>query len=59
MLCYKDMVFCTAKDCANMECIRNTRGPHFTPDEWWANKVAYADIKDGCHEYRKEDRTNT
>ena len=56
MLCYKDMSFCTAKDCTNMECNRNTSGPNFNPDDWWKDKVAYAAFKEKCKEYRKGDK---
>lgn len=55
MICYKDRSFCTALDCSNLSCIRNTRRDDFKPDEFWADKVCYADMKDTCTEYEKVD----
>lgn len=54
MLCYKDMMFCNAEDCAVTECRRNRRGSNFTPDEFWKDKVCIGDIKQKCKEYKKE-----
>ena len=55
MLCYRDMTFCTSKDCGNTECPRNTKGPMFDPDEFWKDRVAMADFQKTCKEYKKED----
>ena len=55
MLCYKDMSFCSAKDCANKECPRNTRGFNFTPDDWWKDRVAIMDFQRSCKEYSKDE----
>lgn len=54
MLCYRDMTFCTAKDCTVKDCPRNIHGDNFTPDEFWKNKVCYADFKSSCPKYMKE-----
>ena len=55
MLCYKDMTFCSATDCDNMECPRNTRGPLFAPDEWWSQRVAYSNFKRNCKEFKPKE----
>ena len=55
MLCYKDMSFCNATDCANKECPRNTRGPNYTPDDWWKDRVAIMNFKDSCKDYTKDE----
>ena len=55
MLCYKDMSFCSAKDCANKECPRNTRGYNYTPDDWWKDRVAIMDFKASCKDYTKDE----
>lgn len=55
MICYKDMTFCTAKDCAKLDCPRNTKGANFKPDEFWKDKIAWANFKESCPEYRKEE----
>ena len=31
MLCYKDMTFCAADDCSNLNCLRNTKRADFQP----------------------------
>ena len=54
MLCYKDMTFCNAEDCAVTECGRNRKGSNFTPDEFWKDKVCIGDIKQNCKEYKKK-----
>lgn len=55
MLCYKDMTFCSSNTCGNFECPRNTRGPLFTPDEWWSERVAYGSFEATCTEYVKDE----
>ena len=55
MLCYKDMAFCDARDCANKECSRNTRGTNYTPDDWWKDKVVIMDLQRSCKEYVKDE----
>ena len=54
MLCYKDITWCNAKDCAKRDCFRNTRGTNFDPDDYWKDKVAVACFKDWCKNYKKE-----
>lgn len=54
MICYKDMQFCNAKDCAVLTCPRNTNGVYFNPDEFWKTKVCIGNIKDKCESYEKE-----
>lgn len=54
MICYKDMTFCNAKDCAKLDCPRNTRGSNFKPDDWWKDKVCIGNLKDRCQQYEKE-----
>lgn len=57
MLCYKDMTFCASKDCANMDCPRNTRNEKsFHPDEFWKKRVCVADFSKDCKDYRKESK---
>ena len=51
---YKDMTFCTVKDCTKLDCHRNTNGYNFTPDEFWKDKVAFCDFKDNCPEYKRQ-----
>ena len=55
MLCYKDMAFCDATDCANKECNRNTRGYNYTPDDWWKSRVAIAELQQDCKDYIKDE----
>lgn len=55
MLCYKDMAFCDAMDCANKKCPRNTRGTNYTPDDWWKDKVVIMDLQRSCKEYVKDE----
>lgn len=55
MLCYKDMSFCTAQDCTNLECSRNTRRGDFNPDDFWSDKVCYGDFLSDCKNYTKEE----
>lgn len=61
MFCYKDRSWCTAKDCANLKCDRNTRNKDvFNPDEFWSKYICYAvDIKNNCKDYVKEDIEST
>lgn len=54
MICYKDMMFCNAKDCKVYDCRRNINGFNFTPDDFWKEKVCIGDIKDKCKSYKKE-----
>lgn len=55
MLCYKDMTFCAAKDCTDMECRRNTRNEDFFhPDDFWKDKIAISDFQKRCPNYKKE-----
>lgn len=54
MICYRDMMFCNAKDCANLDCRRNTKNINLPPDDFWADKICIGDIKDKCKNYRKE-----
>lgn len=59
MLCYKDMSFCTATDCGNLECIRNTRGSFYNPpDDFWKEHTCYADFQRTCKDYKKENNMN-
>lgn len=55
MMSYKDMTFCTAKDCAKMECLRNTRNKKFfCPSDFWKDKIAWSDFQNqGCPDYAK------
>lgn len=54
-MCYRDMTFCTAKDCRNMKCRRNTRNTDFFhPDEFWKEHIAYSDFFKECPYYKKE-----
>lgn len=54
MICYRDMMFCNAKDCANLDCRRNTKNINLPPDDFWADKICIGDIKDKCKNYKKE-----
>lgn len=55
MFCYKDRTWCTAKDCANLKCDRNTRNKEvFNPDEFWEKRIAYCDRVKDCKYYKKE-----
>jgi hypothetical protein len=55
MLCYKDKTWCTARDCVNMKCDRNTRNKEvFNPDEFWEKRIAYCDYAKDCKYYKKE-----
>lgn len=54
MLCYKDMTFCTAIDCVNLECKRNMNREDFTPDSFWKDKIAQSDFRKICKQYYKE-----
>lgn len=52
---YKNMTFCTAYDCAKLDCRRNTRGYNFTPNEFWRNKVAFGPFRaENCMDYVSE-----
>lgn len=53
MICYKGMTFCSAKDCRNLQCDRNTNRPDFQPNDL---PVAYAGFRDNCKEYEKEQK---
>ena len=57
MLCYRDMTFCDAKDCANLKCLRNTRNTEFFhPDDFWKEHVAmWVDYAKTCPNYKKEE----
>lgn len=55
MLCYKDMMFCNADDCSELECERNTRGENFKPDDFWKDKICIGAIKEKCQYYKKEE----
>jgi hypothetical protein len=48
---YKDMTFCTAKDCRNLDCHRNMNRPDFQPGE---QLVAMCNFKWKCTEFKKE-----
>jgi hypothetical protein len=48
---YKDMAFCTAKDCRNLDCIRNTARPDFQPGDM---PYSLINFKWKCKEYKKE-----
>ena len=52
MMVYRDMTFCTAMDCANIQCERNTRNKDFRPLD--SEPVAYADFRLQCMDYRKD-----
>ena len=52
---YKDMSFCPAKDCRNLECIRNTSRPDFQPGDM---PVCYAGFNKNCKEFKKENEVN-
>lgn len=55
MFCYKDRTWCTAKDCVNMECSRNTQNKKiFNPDEFWEKRIGYAAYVKNCKEYIKK-----
>jgi len=55
MMCYKDMAFCTAKDCTKLDCLRNTRNKEFfRPDDFWKDKIAWSAFQSQCPDYRKE-----
>lgn len=52
MICYKDMAFCAKSgQCANLECIRNTKRPDFVPD---GMPVCYIDTDVSKCQYYKE-----
>ena len=53
MLCYKDITFCTAKDCDNLKCRRNMRRDDFRPDDFFKDLIALKDFKTGCPKYKK------
>lgn len=47
---YKDMTFCIAKECTNLNCHRHMLGPNFTPapeDKY----IALSDFRRSCKEY--------
>jgi hypothetical protein len=48
---YKDMAFCPAQDCRNLDCKRNTNRPDFKPE---GMAVCYANFSENCKEYKKE-----
>lgn len=50
---YKDIAFCTAKDCRNLECIRNTNRPDFQPGDM---PVCYMNFKEGCKKFKKKEQ---
>lgn len=49
---YKDITFCTAKDCGNLECHRNTNRPDFQPGD---QLVAMCNFKWKCVEFKKKE----
>lgn len=49
MLCYKDMTFCTRRNCANTECIRNVNRSDFKPDNM---SVAYSCFQ-SCKDFKE------
>lgn len=51
MLCYKDMTFCAADDCSNLNCLRNTKRADFQPDGFFKDKIAYSDFQKECLDY--------
>lgn len=52
MMCYKDRSWCSAKDCQNMECNRNTNNKEvFNPDEFWSKRVSYMNFRKDCKDY--------
>lgn len=59
MLCYKDMMFCNATDCAVTECRRNQKGFNCTPDDFWKDKICVGAIKDKCPDYKKEEKDDS
>jgi hypothetical protein len=48
---YKDIAFCTAKDCRNLDCIRNTNRPDFQPGDM---PYSVINFKWKCKDYKKE-----
>lgn len=54
MFCYKDMTFCAADDCSNLNCLRNTKRADFQSDDFFKDNVAYSDFQKGCPNYEKE-----
>ena len=53
MLCYKDRVWCTAKDCPDTMCNRNTKSEYFDPDDYWKDKIMYGDLAKNCEHYQE------
>lgn len=57
MLCYKDMTFCAADDCSNLNCLCNTKRADFQPDDFFfKDKVVYSDFQKDCPHYEKESK---
>ena len=56
MICYRDMTFCVTRNCANIQCERNTRNKGFRPLK--GEFVAYADFRLKCNDYRKDEQQN-
>lgn len=48
---YKDIAFCTAKDCRNLDCMRNTNRPDFQPGDMLCS---FINFKWKCKDYKKE-----
>ena len=48
---YKDMAFCPAKECRNLDCYRNINRPDFQPGDI---PVCYMNFKESCEEYKGE-----
>lgn len=49
---YKDMTFCTAKNCGKLDCPRNTNGPNFNPKSTdWISWIGF----ENCTERRSID----
>ena len=47
---YKDQSFCTAKNCGNMDCLRNVNRKDFDPEP--TDTIAWSGFST-CPEYRK------
>ena len=47
---YKDMTFCTAKNCGKLDCPRNVNGANFKPEP--TDRISWSGFST-CPEYRK------
>lgn len=50
MNCYKDITFCTAKNCGKLDCPLNTNRPDFQPEP--TDRISWSGFST-CPEYRK------